>query len=233
MVEEAQASRAPTARFIDRFSAVYTLSAVMAVALLSAVLPPLLPGADWSTWIYRGLALLLIGCPCALVLSTPAAITSGIAAAARRGLLVKGGAALETIGRVRTVAFDKTGTLTRGLPAVTDVFSVSGEERTLLGLAAIRWKNWLEPSVGARDSGAGRGRRHSAATCDAGKFDRRAIGDRERRGDGRYGRLAGFTLPSVADVGGTGVDRRCLKTPARHSAGAIARRRRNWNNRSA
>ncbi len=135
MVEEAQASRAPTARFIERFSAVYT-PAVMAVALLSAVLPPLLFGADWSTWIYRGLALLLIGCPCALVLSTPAAITSGIAAAARRGLLVKGGAALETIGRVRTVAFDKTGTLTRGLPAVTDVFSVSGEERTLLGLAA-------------------------------------------------------------------------------------------------
>jgi Zn2+/Cd2+-exporting ATPase len=135
MVEEAQARRAPTARFIERFSAVYTPT-VMAVATLAAVLPPLLFGADWGTWIYRGLALLLIGCPCALVLSTPAAITSGIAAAARRGLLVKGGAALETIGHVRTVAFDKTGTLTCGRPEVTDIVTLSGNERVVLGLAA-------------------------------------------------------------------------------------------------
>ncbi|WP_345822122.1 heavy metal translocating P-type ATPase [Methylobacterium fujisawaense] len=136
LVEEAQASKSPTARFIDRFSAVYTPVA-FAFAAAVAVVPPLL-GADWGTWIYRGLALLLIACPCALVLSTPAAIASGLAAGARRGLLVKGGAALEAIGRVRTVAFDKTGTLTAGRPRVSDilVFAPDASERSLLGLAA-------------------------------------------------------------------------------------------------
>ncbi|HJE22876.1 MAG TPA: cadmium-translocating P-type ATPase [Methylorubrum populi] len=137
MVEEAQASKSPTARFIDRFSAIYTPVA-FAVATLAALVPPLLFGTDWSTWIYRGLALLLISCPCALVLSTPAAIASGLAAGARRGLLVKGGAALETMGRVRTVAFDKTGTLTAGRPRVTDIlpFDPTITDRVLLGLAA-------------------------------------------------------------------------------------------------
>ena len=77
-------------------------------------MPPLLLGAEWATWIYRGLALLLVACPCALVLSTPAAIASGLAVGARRGLLVKGGGILEAIGRIRTVAFDKTGTLPKG-----------------------------------------------------------------------------------------------------------------------
>ena len=136
LVEEAQASKSPTARFIDRFSAVYTPIA-FAFAAAVAVVPPLL-GADWGTWIYRGLALLLIACPCALVLSTPAAIASGLAAGARRGLLVKGGAALEVIGRVHTVAFDKTGTLTAGRPRVSDilVFAPDASERSLLGLAA-------------------------------------------------------------------------------------------------
>ncbi|KMO36010.1 heavy metal translocating P-type ATPase [Methylobacterium aquaticum] len=136
LVEEAQASKSPTARFIDRFSAVYTPIAFVFAAAV-AVVPPLL-GADWGTWIYRGLALLLIACPCALVLSTPAAIASGLAAGARRGLLVKGGAALEVIGRVRTVAFDKTGTLTAGRPRVSDilVFAPDASERSLLGLAA-------------------------------------------------------------------------------------------------
>ncbi|MEO3432342.1 heavy metal translocating P-type ATPase [Inquilinus sp. CAU 1745] len=135
LVEEAQASKAPTARFIERFSARYTPMVVM-VSLLTILVPPLAFGADWQTWIYRGLALLLIGCPCALVLSTPAAITSGIAAGARRGLLIKGGAALEAIGRVRVIAFDKTGTLTQGRPQVTDLVPLSGSDRTLLGFAA-------------------------------------------------------------------------------------------------
>jgi Cd2+/Zn2+-exporting ATPase len=135
MVEEAQASRAPTARFVERFSAVYT-PAVVAVAALTVLIPPLAFGESWETWLYRGLALLLVGCPCALVLSTPAAITSGIAAGARRGLLIKGGAALEMIGRVRAVAFDKTGTLTQGRPTVTDVVVFTGTERTILALAA-------------------------------------------------------------------------------------------------
>ena len=116
LVEEAQDSKAPTARFIDHFAAYYT-PAAMAVAALVMVLPPLLLGAEWHTWLYRGLAVLLIACPCALVISTPAAIASALAAGARHGLLIKGGAALEMLGKVRTIAFDKTGTLTIGRPA--------------------------------------------------------------------------------------------------------------------
>lgn len=135
LVEEAQESKAPTARFIERFSAIYTPVAV-AMAALVVVVPPLLLGADWGTWFYRGLALLLVACPCALVLSTPAAIASGLAVGTRRGLLVKGGGTLETIGRVRTVAFDKTGTLTEGRPRVTNLLALSGPERAMLGLAA-------------------------------------------------------------------------------------------------
>jgi Zn2+/Cd2+-exporting ATPase len=135
LVEEAQGSKAPTARFIDRFSVVYTPAAMAGSALLMVV-PPLLFGADWITWIYRGLATLLIACPCALVISTPAAIASGLAAGARRGLLVKGGAALETLGRVGVVAFDKTGTITVGRPEVTDVIAVEAGETDILACAA-------------------------------------------------------------------------------------------------
>jgi Cd2+/Zn2+-exporting ATPase len=135
LVEEAQASKAPTARFIDRFSASYT-PAAMLVAALIVIGPPLMAGADWYTWIYRGLATLLIACPCALVISTPAAIASGLAAGARRGLLVKGGAALEALGKVKTIAFDKTGTLTIGKPRVTDVVPIDGTELDALAKAA-------------------------------------------------------------------------------------------------
>ncbi|WP_181702961.1 heavy metal translocating P-type ATPase [Chthonobacter albigriseus] len=135
LVEEAQESKAPTERFIDRFSRFYT-PAVVAVAALTAVLPPLLAGADWSAWIYKALAVLLIGCPCALVISTPAAIAAGLSAGARRGLLMKGGAVLETVGRLTTVAFDKTGTLTRGRPVVTDVLPFGRDAAVVLSLAA-------------------------------------------------------------------------------------------------
>jgi Zn2+/Cd2+-exporting ATPase len=135
LVEQAQEAKAPTARFIERFSAIYTPAAV-AIATLVAVVPPLFFGADWIVWVYRGLALLLVACPCALVLSTPAAIASGLAIGARRGLLIKGGGALEAIARIRIVAWDKTGTLTQGRPRVTDVLVLDGPERTLLGLAA-------------------------------------------------------------------------------------------------
>lgn len=120
LVEQAQSAKAPTARFIEKFSRYYT-PAVMGIAALIVVVPPLTIGGDWGTWLYRGLALLLIACPCALVLSTPAAIASGLAVATRRGLLIKGGNALETIGRVRAIAFDKTGTLTEGKPRVTEI----------------------------------------------------------------------------------------------------------------
>lgn len=136
LIEEAEERRAPIERFIDRFSRIYT-PVIMAVALLVTLVPPLLFAASWQEWIYKGLSLLLIGCPCALVISTPAAITSGLAAAARRGALIKGGAALEQLGRVTQVAFDKTGTLTVGKPRVTAIHPASGiGEAELLALAA-------------------------------------------------------------------------------------------------
>ncbi|HGM6186289.1 TPA: heavy metal translocating P-type ATPase, partial [Pseudomonas aeruginosa] len=138
LVEQAQSSKAPTARFIEKFSRYYT-PAVMAIAALIVVVPPLAMGGDWGTWLYRGLALLLIACPCALVLSTPAAIASGLAVATRRGLLIKGGNALETIGRVRAIAFDKTGTLTEGKPRITEVlpFGLFKHQQVLALAAAV------------------------------------------------------------------------------------------------
>lgn len=135
LIEEAEERRAPVERFIDRFSRIYT-PAIMLVALLVTVVPPLFFGAPWEGWIYKGLTLLLIGCPCALVISTPAAITSGLAAAARRGALIKGGAALEQLSQVQHIAFDKTGTLTVGKPQVTGVYPQEISENELLILAA-------------------------------------------------------------------------------------------------
>ncbi|ANG94604.1 Zn(II)/Cd(II)/Pb(II) translocating P-type ATPase ZntA [Enterobacteriaceae bacterium 155047] len=135
LIEEAEERRAPVERFIDRFSRIYT-PVIMLIALLVAVIPPLLFGGTWDAWIYKGLTLLLIGCPCALVISTPAAITSGLAAAARRGALIKGGAALEQLGQVKQVAFDKTGTLTVGQPQVTGIYPHTVSEEALLTLAA-------------------------------------------------------------------------------------------------
>lgn len=135
LVEEAQEKKAPTERFIDRFSKYYT-PAVVVVASLVAVMPPLLVGADWSEWIYKGLAILLIGCPCALVISTPAAIAASLSAGARRGLLMKGGAVLEGLGKLTAIALDKTGTLTEGKPVVTDIMAFGSTEIDVLRLAA-------------------------------------------------------------------------------------------------
>ncbi|WP_438750064.1 heavy metal translocating P-type ATPase [Pararhizobium sp. O133] len=135
LVEEAQESKAPTERFIDRFSRYYT-PGVVVVAALVAIVPPLLLGGIWSEWIYKGLAILLIGCPCALVISTPAAIAASLSSGARRGLLLKGGAVLENIGRVTAVALDKTGTLTVGKPNVTDIIAFDRSERDVLVYAA-------------------------------------------------------------------------------------------------
>ncbi|MDB5541384.1 MAG: zntA [Devosia sp.] len=135
LVEEAQARKAPTERFIDRIARTYTPGVLVAGALV-AIVPPLLFGQPWGDWIYKGLAVLLIGCPCALVISTPAAIAAGLSAGARRGLLLKGGAVLEVLRKVTTVAFDKTGTLTAGRPVVTDIVAIGRSEKQVLSLAA-------------------------------------------------------------------------------------------------
>lgn len=135
LVEEAQESKSPTERFIGKFSRYYT-PCVLLLGFLVAVLPPLLMGEPWSEWIYKGLAILLIGCPCALVISTPAAVAAGLAAGARRGLLMKGGAVLEGMRSVTHVALDKTGTITEGKPVVTDIVGLGLEAAEVLSLAA-------------------------------------------------------------------------------------------------
>lgn len=129
LVEEAESSRAPTERFIDRFSRIY-MPAIVGVSLLVALVPTLGFGQPWDIWIYRALALLLIGCPCALVISVPASIASALSSGAKRGLLMKGGAVIEAAARVSRVAFDKTGTLTHGKPAVTDIVLLGGATET-------------------------------------------------------------------------------------------------------
>ncbi|MBK9348158.1 MAG: heavy metal translocating P-type ATPase [Burkholderiales bacterium] len=135
-VEEAQGARAPTQRFVDQFARVYT-PVVFAIALAVAVLPPLVMGAEWFTWIYKALVLLVIACPCALVISTPVTIVSGLAAAARQGILVKGGIYLEEGRKLKWLALDKTGTITHGKPAQTDFVVLSGMNDTeLRSLAA-------------------------------------------------------------------------------------------------
>jgi Zn2+/Cd2+-exporting ATPase len=136
LVEEAQSQRAPSQQFVDRFARIYT-PIVFAIALAVMVCPPLFFGAAWGAWIYRGLALLILSCPCALVVSTPVTIVSAISAAARHGIMIKGGAHLEELGRIQAVALDKTGTLTLGHPEVVDILSLDHQEpEQVLSLAA-------------------------------------------------------------------------------------------------
>ncbi len=124
-VQQAQSQRAPTQRFVDKFAAIYT-PLVFVFALLVAVLPPLLASASWHECIYRALVLLVIACPCALVISTPVTVVCGLAQAARRGILVKGGLYLEQGRQLTSIALDKTGTLTEGRPALTDIVILAG-----------------------------------------------------------------------------------------------------------
>ena len=136
MVEEAQSRRAPSQAFVERFAAVYT-PIVLVLAVGIALIPPLFSGLEWAPWIYRGLALLVVACPCALVVSTPVAIVSAISVAAQNGVLIKGGIHLEEAGSLIAIAFDKTGTLTKGAPAITDMIPLNGiSEAMLLKIAA-------------------------------------------------------------------------------------------------
>nr|WP_312680208.1 heavy metal translocating P-type ATPase [Stutzerimonas nitrititolerans] len=123
-VEEAQGSRAPTQRFIDRFSRIYT-PAVVLFSVAVAIVPPLLAGGQWFDWLYRALVLLVVACPCALIISTPVTIVSGLAVAARRGILIKGGVYLENGRKITHLALDKTGTITCGKPVQTDFLALA------------------------------------------------------------------------------------------------------------
>ncbi|MBI5091420.1 MAG: heavy metal translocating P-type ATPase [Candidatus Hydrogenedentes bacterium] len=135
-VEEAQSKRAPSEQWVERFARYYT-PAMMALALLTAFAPPLLVHAAWKTWFYEGLVILVIACPCALVISTPVSIVAGLTAAARAGVLIKGGVYLEAAAHLRAIALDKTGTLTHGQPEVQEIVPLNGHtEHELLERAA-------------------------------------------------------------------------------------------------
>lgn len=179
LVEESQAAKAPTQRMIDSFAAIYT-PAVTLLALAVAVLPPLLFSApffdtpDGHGWLYRALALLVIACPCALVISTPVTVISGLTAAARRGVLIKGGAHLETLGRVKAVAMDKTGTVTEGRPQVVGWRSLNcdGDPACaacddLLGLAAAVEQRSAHPLAGAVVAAAERAKAVTYSTAES------------------------------------------------------------------
>jgi Zn2+/Cd2+-exporting ATPase len=134
LVEEAQEQKAPTEAFVDKFTSIYT-PIVFIFALAIMVFPPLLGFGTWGEWFYKGLELLVVACPCALVISTPVAIVSAIGNAAKNGVLIKGGTFLEKAGGITAIAFDKTGTLTEGRPKVSEIIAIKGPEEELLSIA--------------------------------------------------------------------------------------------------
>ena len=156
LVEEAQAQRAPTQNFVDRFARYYT-PIVVGIAVLLAAAPPLLFGAPFAVWFYRALVMLVIACPCAMVISTPVTIVSGLARAAWGGVLIKGGVYLENAGKIRCMALDKTGTLTLGQPEVVDVMTFNGvDKRLLLAVAGAMESRSEHPLAAAIVSYAGK-----------------------------------------------------------------------------
>jgi Cd2+/Zn2+-exporting ATPase len=165
LVERAQAQRAPSQTFVERFARIYT-PAVLVLAAIIGLVPPALFGASWSVWIYRALVLLVISCPCALVISTPVSIVSALAAAARKGVLIKGGARLERLAAVRCIAFDKTGTLTKGELRVVDVAALNGvhPDRILRLAASLELRS--EHPIGAAIVAHARERQVALADAD-------------------------------------------------------------------